>query len=121
MRRENEENLSDELDLIDEEQVDRECFAAEADEEAEGPFPAYGDAEQDKAQDPQLARDGLRAYLRDIGRSQILSQEEVLALTARIRQGDEKAREQMIASNLRLVVSIAKRYQNLGLDLPDLK
>ena len=120
MRRENEENLSDELDLIDEEQIDRECFAAEADEEAEGPFPAYGDAERDRAQDPQFARAGLRAYLRDIGRSQILSQEEVLALTARIRQGDKEAREQMIASNLRLVVSIAKRYQNLGLDLPDL-
>lgn len=42
------------------------------------------------------------------------------ALTARIRQGDEKAREQMIAANLRLVVSVAKRYQHCGLDFPDL-
>ena len=120
MRRENEGNLPDELDLIDEEQIDRECFAAEADEEAEGLSPAYGDAERDRAQDSQFAPDSLRAYLRDIGRIEILSQEEVLALTERIRQGDKKAREQMIASNLRLVVSIAKRYQNLGLDLPDL-
>ena len=123
MRRVNEGKRWDELDLIDEEQIDRECLAAEAEEAAFSP--AYSEAElrqpyPDSGLDLQLSRDGTRAYLREIGRTELLSPEEVISLAERIRQGDEKAREQMIAANLRLVVSVAKRYQRCGLDLPDL-
>jgi len=123
MRRENEEKLLDELELIDEEQIDRECFAAEADEAAFSPAhseEAPRQPDRDRAPDPQDDRDSLRAYLRELGRTRLLSPEEEIALAERIRQGDETARERMIETNLRLVVSVAKRYQRCGLDLPDL-
>lgn len=64
--------------------------------------------------------DGLSQYLQEIGRVALLTPAEELALAERVRQGDRKAREQMIAANLRLVVKIAHDYENLGLPLADL-
>lgn len=64
--------------------------------------------------------DPVRLYLREIGRVPLLTAEEEIELAKRIQQGDEDARMKMIESNLRLVVSIAKRYTGRGLTLLDL-
>ena len=54
--------------------------------------------------------DNVQAYLREIGRIPLLTPEEEKILTKKVSQGDENARKKMIEANLRLVVSIAKRY-----------
>jgi len=64
--------------------------------------------------------DPIRAYFKDVRTIPLLSPEEEIDLAQRIKKGDEKAREQMIKANLRLVISIAKRYMNLGIPLSDL-
>ena len=64
--------------------------------------------------------DTLELYLREIGRVNLLTREEEVALARRIRKGDEAAREHMIKANLRLVVKIARDYEGLGLPLLDL-
>lgn len=62
----------------------------------------------------------IKLYLREIGLVALLSPEEEVALAARIKKGDKKAREHMIKANLRLVVKIAHDYEGLGLPLLDL-
>lgn len=64
--------------------------------------------------------DTLELYLREIGRVNLLTPAEEVALARRIRKGDEAAREHMIKANLRLVVKIARDYEGLGLPLLDL-
>ncbi|MBN2621698.1 sigma-70 family RNA polymerase sigma factor [candidate division WOR-3 bacterium] len=64
---------------------------------------------------------GLKQYLEEISRFQLLEKEEEFELARRIRtENDEEAKEKMICSNLRIVVYIAKRFQNQGLSLSDL-
>jgi RNA polymerase primary sigma factor len=67
-----------------------------------------------------LLLDTLEQYLRRIGTVALLTAEQEIALAKRIEQGDMHARNQMIEANLRLVVSIAKRYRGRGLPLIDL-
>ncbi len=62
----------------------------------------------------------LTAYFRDVGGVPLLSREEEIELAAKIKRGDDAARERMIRANLRLVVKIARDYENLGLPLLDL-
>ena len=64
--------------------------------------------------------DALQLYLREIGQVKLITPEEEIALWRRIKRGDETAREEMIKANLRLVVKIARDYENLGLPLLDL-
>ena len=64
--------------------------------------------------------DALRLFLNEISRYPLLSREEEVALAKRIEQGDAEAKERLINSNLRLVVSIAKKYQAAELTLLDL-
>ena len=63
---------------------------------------------------------GLNRYLREIGRFSLLTPQQEIELAGKIKKGDAEAREQMINSNLRLVVTIAHDYANLGLPLLDL-
>jgi RNA polymerase primary sigma factor len=67
-----------------------------------------------------IADDSVRLYLREIGKIPLLTSEEELALAQRVVAGDKKAKDQMAEANMRLVVSIAKRYVGRGLDLLDL-
>ncbi|MFD1002713.1 RNA polymerase sigma factor RpoD/SigA [Ohtaekwangia kribbensis] len=62
----------------------------------------------------------LDKYLQEIGRVNLITAEEEVTLTKRIREGDQQALEKMVKANLRFVVSVAKQYQNLGLSLGDL-
>jgi len=64
--------------------------------------------------------DSLQLYLREIGQVKLLTPAEEIALAKRIKRGDKSAREHMIKANLRLVVKIARDYENLGLPLLDL-
>ncbi|MGN1400769.1 MAG: RNA polymerase sigma factor RpoD [Bacillus sp. (in: firmicutes)] len=64
--------------------------------------------------------DPVRMYLKEIGRVDLLSGEEEIALAERIEQGDEEAKRRLAEANLRLVVSIAKRYVGRGMLFLDL-
>jgi len=67
-----------------------------------------------------VADDSVRLYLREIGKIPLLTAEEELALAHRVVSGEKKAKDKMAEANMRLVVSIAKRYVGRGLDLLDL-
>ena len=64
--------------------------------------------------------DSVRLYLREIGKIPLLNSEEELALAQRVVAGEKRAKDQMAEANMRLVVSIAKRYSGRGLDFLDL-
>ena len=67
-----------------------------------------------------VSDDSVRLYLREIGKIPLLSSEEELELAQKVVQGDRRAKDQMAEANMRLVVSIAKRYSGRGLDFLDL-
>ncbi len=67
-----------------------------------------------------MAESLVERYLQEIGKVPLLSREEEQELARRIKEGDEEAKERFISANLRLVVSIARRYHGYGLPLLDL-
>jgi RNA polymerase primary sigma factor len=69
---------------------------------------------------PETTTDALQLFLRDAGRRPLLTAAQEVELTKRIERGDPGARRTMIESNLRLVVSIAKKYRHQGLPFLDL-
>jgi RNA polymerase primary sigma factor len=69
---------------------------------------------------PSGTTDSLQLFLNEIGRHELLTAAEEVALAKRVERGDLAAKERMINSNLRLVVSVAKRYQGHGVPLLDL-
>jgi len=89
-------------DLIDEEEEDTEDTTSRS---------QYFDDTSD---------DSVRLYLREIGKIPLLSSEEELDLAHRVLKGEKKAKDKMAEANMRLVVSIAKRYSGRGLDFLDL-
>ncbi len=100
-------------------------------ETAKSPEPAWSSMptvvlEEHEAESPESRPAGseqasmLQLYLREIGQVKLLKPQEEIELARRIRKGDEQAREHMIKANLRLVVKIARDYENLGLPLLDL-
>lgn len=67
-----------------------------------------------------ISDDSVRLHLREIGKIPLLSAEEELELAQRVVAGDKRAKDKMAEANMRLVVSIAKRYSGRGLDFLDL-
>jgi RNA polymerase primary sigma factor len=67
-----------------------------------------------------ISDDSVRLYLREIGKIPLLSPEEELDLAHKVKEGDKDAKDKMAEANMRLVVSIAKRYSGRGLDFLDL-
>ncbi|MBX4197261.1 RNA polymerase sigma factor RpoD [Candidatus Saccharibacteria bacterium] len=86
----------------------------ETEEETEEVIP------EDTSYIDDIADDSVRLYLREIGKIPLLTAEEELALAKKVVSGDKRAKDQMAEANMRLVVSIAKRYVGRGLDLLDL-
>lgn len=92
--------------------------------------PAIDDLEDEEEEDIDLLNQGqylddasddsVRLYLREIGKIPLLNSEEELELAKKVVEGDKKAKDKMAEANMRLVVSIAKRYSGRGLDLLDL-
>jgi RNA polymerase primary sigma factor len=68
----------------------------------------------------ETSTDSLQLFLKDIGRVDLLTAAQEVELAKRIERGEHKAKQEMIEANLRLVVSIAKRYRNQGLPFLDL-
>src|SRR4051794_39352829 len=66
------------------------------------------------------AQDSLQAFLKDIGKVALLTAAREVELAKRIERGDHGAKQEMVEANLRLVVSIAKKYRNQGLPFLDL-
>ncbi len=93
--------------------ADETAAAAEEEEETELIDPVELAAEY-SLDDP------VRMYLKEIGQVPLLSVEEEQALAKRVAEGDEKAKAKLIESNLRLVVSIAKKYSGRGMHILDL-
>ncbi|HQJ73923.1 MAG TPA: sigma-70 family RNA polymerase sigma factor, partial [Candidatus Dojkabacteria bacterium] len=67
-----------------------------------------------------LSTDAIRSYLYEIGKIPLLTADEEVILAKRIEKGDKEAAQLLITANLRLVVSIAKKYSKSGLELLDL-
>lgn len=67
-----------------------------------------------------ISDDSVRMYLREIGKIPLLTNEEEAELAKKALEGDRKAKDRMAEANMRLVVSIAKRYSGRGMDLLDL-
>jgi len=106
-------DLSDEgVQIVDKDgKVADDAWTPEAEEEVIQPDDKYID---------DISDDSVRLYLREIGKIPLLSNEEELTLANRVVAGDKKAKDEMAEANMRLVVSIAKRYVGRGLDLLDL-
>ena len=77
-------------------------------------------AEADSMVDSYSTDDPVRMYLKEIGKVSLLTQEQEIELAVRMSQGDEEAKRRMAEANLRLVVSIAKRYVGRGMLFLDL-
>jgi RNA polymerase primary sigma factor len=69
---------------------------------------------------PDVSTDALQLFLKDIGKVDLLTAPQEIELAKRIERGDHVAKQNMVEANLRLVVSIAKRYRNQGLPFLDL-
>ncbi|MFQ5780545.1 MAG: RNA polymerase sigma factor RpoD/SigA [Nitrospiria bacterium] len=98
------------------EDVDQDSPEAPSEDASEEPE-EITEEEEDPYEPPP---DAVKSYLRNIRRSTLLTFKEEVALAKRIKKGDESARQRMIESNLRLVVSIGKRYMNRGLPFSDI-
>lgn len=77
-------------------------------------------ADQQPTYFDDVSDDSVRLYLREIGKIPLLNAVEELALAQKVVAGDKRAKDQMAEANMRLVVSIAKRYSGRGLDFLDL-
>jgi RNA polymerase primary sigma factor len=75
-------------------------------------------AEEVEAQ--EVSTDALQLFLKDVGKVDLLTAAQEVELAKRIERGDHRAKQEMVEANLRLVVSIAKRYRNQGLPFLDL-
>ncbi len=82
--------------------------------------PEIAEAHYDNHEVAAMTTDSLQLFLNEAGRYKLLTAAEEVELAKRIERGDQEAKDLMINSNLRLVVSIAKRYQGHGLSLLDL-
>ena len=73
-----------------------------------------------RAVELEISTDSLQLFLKDIGKVDLLTAAQEVELAKRIERGDHRAKQEMVEANLRLVVSIAKRYRNQGLPFLDL-
>ncbi len=114
-------DVSDVLDLIGTADMDNPTLSEMQAIEDEG-LPADLDEPEALPEDVENAKldDPVRMYLKEIGRIKLLTPEEEQEIAKKMAEGDEDARKRMSEANLRLVVSIAKRYVGRGMQLLDL-
>jgi RNA polymerase primary sigma factor len=110
----------DELSLEDEILQGYAGLACAADEEATVAADDEGEEEAGVETKRTAGEDSVQLYLRSIGRIKLLSAKEEIELARRIALGDKLAKKRLIQANLRLVVSVAKKYQGRGLPFLDL-
>ena len=102
---------------LDEEEIEPDLFLEEEMEEEEE---VTADPMDLSVSDGISLADPIRMYLKEIGKIPLLSTEEEIELAKRMEKGDEEARKKLAEANLRLVVSIAKRYAGRGMQFLDL-
>ena len=78
------------------------------------------DAAAEEVEAQEVSTDALQLFLKDVGKVDLLTAAQEVELAKRIERGDHRAKQEMVEANLRLVVSIAKRYRNQGLPFLDL-
>jgi RNA polymerase primary sigma factor len=100
--------IDDFYQALDEMQI--EVVAAEEEE----------DDVQEEVGAAEVSTDALQLFLKDVGKVDLLTAAQEVELAKRIERGDHRAKQEMVEANLRLVVSIAKRYRNQGLPFLDL-
>ena len=114
---------ADEIDALRQEfELDEEALAAlrAALEEADVEIEEEQAHDLDLTPSAPTTTDSLQLFLNGIGQYDLLTADQEVALAKRIERGDRTAKEQMVNANLRLVVSLAKRYQGHGVPLLDL-
>jgi len=92
----------------------------EPDEAALSAEELYESEEKRSSNRDGFSEDSVRLYLREIGRVKMIKPDEEIALARQIAKGDQQAKKKLIQANLRLVISIAKKYVNRGLPFQDL-
>ena len=118
-RRRGRRGRADVLPLEEEEPSLNEVLDAE--EEAEEARTVAQDLDSLQRIDPSFVTDPVKLYLREIAQAALLNHEQEIALAKRVEEGDIEAVQTFVRSNLRLVVSIAKKYVGRGLSLLDLR
>jgi RNA polymerase primary sigma factor len=108
-----------EIELVEDIDTDPAIKAAEV-ERAESPAKRRRKLKGQIDLRPDMTTDSLQLFLKDIGKVRLLTAQEEVDLAKRIERGDLDAKQKMVESNLRLVVSIAKNYRNQGLPFLDL-
>jgi RNA polymerase primary sigma factor len=113
------EDADDEAD-VDDEATPLDDLAAEAETDF---YSTLDSVQVDDADEPtafEFSTDSMQLFLRDVGKVELLTAAQEVELAKRIERGDHRAKQEMVEANLRLVVSIAKRYRNQGLPFLDL-
>src|SRR5260221_9751156 len=119
----------DVVELEDEVELDVESPAVVEDEEvtpldlATGAAADFYSGQTEEVEEPvdaEFSADSLQLFLKDVGKVELLTAAQEVELAKRIERGDHRAKQEMVEANLRLVVSIAKRYRNQGLPFLDL-
>ena len=115
--------LYEDLEFLNAEAEESIAEQTEFTEEIKNEIERYGSGEE---MEKMLASEGLaiddpvRMYLKEIGKVQLLSAEKELELAKQMEEGSERAKQELVEANLRLVVSIAKRYVGKGMSFLDL-
>jgi len=110
--------MNRQIDAFDPRRNEEETTGARLDDDA-----TFGSSDRDElfSMPPGIKiDDSVRMYLKEIGRVPLLSAEEEIDLATRIREGEEAAKKRLAEANLRLVVSISRRYLGRGMSLLDL-
>jgi RNA polymerase primary sigma factor/RNA polymerase nonessential primary-like sigma factor len=107
-------------DPLHEENEGEGLFESDSITDEEKPESDESGVEEYEEGEASTGLDAVKSYLKEIRKSRLLTFEEEQALAKRIAKGDQKARQRMIEANLRLVVSIGKRYINRGLPFSDI-
>jgi RNA polymerase primary sigma factor len=120
------DELARALDELDLDPVQIDALYTALDEEQievvgmEAPTEADDERERAWAAETEVSTDTLQLFLKDIGKVPLLTAAQEVELSKRIERGEHAAKQAMVEANLRLVVSIAKRYRNQGLPFLDL-
>jgi RNA polymerase primary sigma factor len=108
------------LEAVDESDDEATPLDGAAQKDFYAAIEAMSAEEIEEPADLEFSTDSLQLFLKDIGRVDLLTAAQEVELAKRIERGDHRAKQDMVEANLRLVVSIAKRYRNQGLPFLDL-
>lgn len=114
-----EENV-EKLDTLYADLLDNEIEVLETEKEAQEWDSTGVEEVKEEIEEPVFADDAVKMYLREIGKYSLITFQEEVELAKKIEKGDETAKKKLVEANLRLVVSIAKKYIGRNLEFLDL-